>query len=90
MRKGQELFMDFAKIAYDQNSIRSVTRRWLAFMVVGPTMTAFVASGAVYLIDKPYADHLYAMVQTMAPWAAGVLAFYFGGHLIAAIPRKPE
>jgi len=85
LAKGRELFMEFAKVAYDENSIRSVTRRWLAFMVVAPTMLAFVVSGVMYLFNQPYADHLFQMVQTMGPWAAGVLAFYFGPHILGAL-----
>lgn len=94
---GRRLFMKFAESAYDQNSIRAVTRRWLSFMVVGPTMLCVILSVVFHGIGTfgmelqdgtnaaiNYAGFLFSMVTTLAPWTAGVLAFYFGPHLIGA------
>ena len=83
-----KLVLEFAKVAYDQNSIRSITRRWLAFMVVGPTMLFALIGAAMFLIDPTYANFLLDMAGKFIPWAGGVLVFYFGPHLIGAV-RKP-
>lgn len=89
--------LEFAKVAYDQNSIRSITRRWLAFMVVAPTMLAFVIGVTLSCIgafvDNPgsfrqAAEYLYGLVSEVSPWSIGILVFYFGPHLISALPRK--
>ena len=96
--------MDFIKVAYDQNSIRSVTRRWLAFMVVGPTMLFFILAAVFHGIGvfmtapvevedwiNPailYSKFLFKMPQTLVPWAGGVLVFYFGPHLLGAMSKK--
>ena len=80
--------LEFAKVAYDQNSIRSITRRWLAFMVVAPTMLALTIGIIAHPFAAEYSQFLFSVVSTMIPWAGGVLAFYFGGHLISAIPKK--
>lgn len=83
LAKGRELFMEFAKVAYDQNSIRSVTRRWLAFMVIGPTMVFYVVSVLFRLFGMvAEADFTIQAANNLIPWAGGVLAFYFGPHLI--------
>lgn len=82
--KGRELFMDFAKVAYDQNSIRSVTRRWLAFLVVGPCISFYIASAITFFFSPESANHLMQMATGLTPWAGGVLIFYFGPHLISA------
>jgi len=84
LAKGRELFLDFAKTAYDQNSIRSVTRRWLAFLVVGPCILFYVASGIAFFFNQEASTHFMQMAQGLTPWAGGVLVFYFGPHLIGA------
>jgi len=88
---------EFALAAYDQNSIRSITRRWLAFMVMGPCIgfmiLAAVFHGIGLVLAEPgqysaavdYAAFLFQMASNLLPWAGGVLAFYFGGHLVGAI-----
>ena len=85
--KGRELFMDFAKIAYDQNSIRSVTRRWLAFMVMCPTMLCFLITLVGQMLGQEFATASMSLFTVMIPWAGGVLAFYFGSHLIGSIKK---
>ena len=57
-------------------------------MVVGPTMLAFTLSIGAWLYDPKYAQFLLEMVINMGPWAAGVLAFYFGPHLISSFGGK--
>ncbi len=80
----KELFVKFAEIAYDQNSVRAVTRRWLAFLVVGPTILCFILSMIMYSISTDASLHYFEMFKVMIPWAGGVLIFYFGPHLIGA------
>jgi len=98
--KGVELFMRFTEKALDQNSIRSVTRRWLAFMIVFPTVMLFVGSAIAFPLEvyfgdpifiedstvylTPISDHWFKLFETFAPWASGILATYFGPHLIGA------
>ena len=84
LAKGREVFLKFAEKAYDQNSIRSVTRRWLAFMVVGPCIVFYIASGVSFFFSQEAANHFMNMATGLTPWAGGVLVFYFGPHLIGA------
>ena len=114
MAEGRKLFLSFVDKAYDQNGIRSVTRRWLAFLVVAPTIFLYMAAAVshgvgIFLMEPPvvanlqgemvyisgwvnggieYAQFLFSMAQVLTPWAGGVLVFYFGPHLMGAIPRK--
>ena len=81
---GRQTFLKFIDKAYDQNTIRSITRRWLAFLVVCPAMLIFIASGIAYEFSEPLAIHLFNEFKVIAPWAGGVLIFYFGPHLIGA------
>ena len=87
LAKGREVFLEFTKIAYDQNQIRAVTRRWLAFIVIGPAMMCFISSGIAYAFSEPLAKHLFGMFQEIGPWAIGILAFYYGPHLLGSIRK---
>ena len=84
LAQGRELFLKFAEKAYDQNSIRSVTRRWLAFLVVGPCIGFYITSAITFFFSQEVANHLMTMASGLTPWAGGVLVFYFGPHLIKA------
>jgi hypothetical protein len=96
LAEGRKVFLKFVDKAYDQNSIRSVTRRWLAFLVVGPTIVFLVLSAIFHGIGTfgssqasiDYAKYLFSMAQVLVPWAGGVLIFYFGPHLIGAARKK--
>ncbi len=99
--KAGELLLKFAELTMDQNSIRAITRRWMAFLVIGPTVFFFVASGIAFPLEiyfgdpifvedltvynTPISDHFYKMFDTFAPWMTGALAFYFGPHLLGAL-----
>jgi len=85
VQAGRKLFMQFAEKSLNENSIRSVTRRWLAFIVVGPTMLSFFTG--MILIAMNVQDGVPGKVLLdaslgMMPWVAGVLAFYFGPHML--------
>ena len=83
--KGVELFLKFTDKAYDVNNIRNVTRRWLAFMVVAPMMVCFIGAGIAYFFSNNAADFFFKMFTTLIPWGSGILAFYFGPHLINSV-----
>lgn len=86
-QKQAETVIKFAEIAYDENSIRSVTRRWLAFMVVGPAMLMIVVASILYPFQPEYSDFLFNVFGKLIPWAGGVLMFYFGPHIIGAAKK---
>lgn len=102
--KGVDKFLEFVGMTSDQNSIRSVARRWLAFMVVGPVMLDVVIASIFYTLapffqnfaengDALYnpfklaGDNLVAVIAIVAPWAGGVLMFYFGPHIVGAFKK---
>lgn len=86
--EARKLFLKFTEKAYDQNSIRSVTRRWLSFLVMGPTILCFTLSMIGYLGEFAFADKMSQLFGQMIPWAGGILAFYFGPHLIGSMRSK--
>jgi len=86
-QKQADTVIKFAEIAYDENSIRSVTRRWLAFMVIGPAMLMVVTAATLYPFFPDYSDFLFTVFGKLIPWAGGVLMFYFGPHIIGAAKK---
>ena len=87
-QKAGELYLDFIKVAYDQNTTRSVTRRWMAFLIVGPMMACFVSGCIAFFFSPDAAKFLYRMFGELVPWGGGVLMFYFGGHMAANFGNK--
>ena len=77
-----ETVIEFAKVAYDQNSIRSITRRWLAFLTMGPTIFLILLATAVYKFDPEYSKFIFDVVGSLLPWAGGVMIFYFGSGML--------
>lgn len=82
--EGVKRFLEYFDKVSSQNSIQSITRRWMAFLVMGPTILCFIVSMCLYPISSEMADHYFKLFTVMIPWAGGVLAFYFGPHLIGA------
>ena len=88
LEKARETFLEFAKIAYEQNSVRAVTRRWLAFLVLFPNMGIIIAAAVIWYWDKEYANFLFMLASKLLPLSVGILVFYFGPHLMGSFPGK--
>ena len=86
-QKAGELYMDFIKVAYDQNTTRSVTRRWMAFLVVGPMMLCFISGCIAFFFSPDAAKFLLKMFGELVPWGGGILMFYFGNHMITSMKK---
>lgn len=80
-QKGVDTFLAFVKVAYDDNSFRSVTRRWLAWAIVGfnlllaGTASAFAIMGKIDIVNSILA----IATSLQLGWAfVAVVVFYFG------------
>jgi hypothetical protein len=85
--KAGSLYLDFIKVAYDENSTRSVTRRWLAFIIVGPMMGCFIGGAIANFFSPEAGKYLLSMFSELVPWGGGILMFYFGSHLATSIRK---
>lgn len=79
--------LEFIQIAYDQNSIRSVTRRAMAWGIVFNILV--LANVCVYFAivgNTQAVDSIVATVKTFWLGEAflAIIAFYFGSHMIRA------
>jgi len=75
----------------DESSIRSVTRRVIAFLIIGPFVLVVLGAVFVWPFNPAYAGFLLQVVEGyFGGLALGVAAFYFGPHLIGRAFRKQE
>lgn len=81
-RQGWAMYLDFIRIAYlDQNSIRSVTRRWIATAIVATTLLSFLITLGFAIVGKTtVVDSILTTVNAFyIGWAfVAVIVFYFG------------
>ena len=83
--KAFDQYMEWFKLASDENSARSITRRYLAVMFAGVFLFLLLASGAVWLFNADYASFLAELAKTIAPYVGGIMAFYFGYYAISNV-----
>lgn len=81
-RQGWAMYLEFIKMAYfDQNSIRSITRRWIAAAIVATTLLSFFISLGFALAGRAdVVDIVIALAEAYKiGWAfVTVIVFYFG------------
>ena len=74
------------ELTRDENSTRSVTRRYLAWAVMGSYLTLNLGSAIVYKLDKEYAEYLFKLANDsgLGELALGVGMFYFLTSIVRA------
>ena len=82
-QKAGELWLDIQKTLNEETSIRSVTRRVMAAMIMG-SFTSIVLSGCIVWPFWPeYSAFLIGVADDkFGMMAIGVAAFYFGVHVL--------
>ncbi len=86
--EARQVYLEFVKTAYDQNSIRSVTRRWLAWGVCSWMLVNAQIAIVYALLERNQAvkDVIEIATAMKLGWAfVTVLVFYFGVHTLRAI-----
>lgn len=70
----------FVQSTVGENSIRSITRRFLALSIMGVYLALVLGTAGVYLVDQDYSTFLFSIVKDQSALAIMVAAFYFGGY----------
>lgn len=85
MKSGQ-MMLDMVKSTHDENSVRSITRRVLAWAIMGTFLLLLLISVAIYKLDPDYSKFIYdvATKSDLGWLAAGVGGFYFLAHVVRA------
>jgi hypothetical protein len=77
-----KIHLEMVRATVGESSIRSVTRRILAWAIVGVFLSLIVTSAAIYKLDLEYANHLFALAKELFGIVLAVVGFYFGVHLL--------
>jgi hypothetical protein len=89
------LNQELVKSTMHENSIRSITRRILAWSIMGSFLALILLSSIVYAIPFPsdtsdirfgpeWAEHIMMVVDQLGNMALAVSIFYFGSALIGS------
>jgi len=81
--KRSALWFKFMELSREESSIKSVTRRIIAILVMVHWLLFLDVAAVLYLLDKqPQAKAIFDLSNSMLWIVGGVGAFYFGAHLL--------
>ncbi len=76
-------WLELQKALGEETTVRSVTRRILAVLIVVPFVMLILAAAVVYKFDMEYAKFLLALAESQFGWLVlGIAAFYFGPYFL--------
>ena len=80
--QASKLHIELMKATADENSIRSVTRRMAAIVIMSITVLSIIFIGVIWKFDQEWSLFLLELVKYFqVGWAfVGVCAFFFGTH----------
>jgi len=82
--KVAEAQVQYLKTTLNENSVRSLTRRYLALAIIGVFLLLIIAAGAVYPINQVYAQFLFKLVSSLNTLVMMVAGFFFGAYMIGS------
>lgn len=77
-----KLWADSLAKINDENSPRSLTRRYIAFMVVGVWLLFSIVSVVAHPFNIEYSAFVLDVLSMQSPIVGGIAVFYFGPHMI--------
>ncbi len=84
--KFYENWISTLKLLVDTESIRSITRRYLAISVIGTWLLLIITGTSVYIAGlKDAAEFTFRVVQDMTVPVLAVIGFYFGPEMISRV-----
>lgn len=88
-KKLGEQWLELQKVLGEETTVRSVTRRMIALLVVVPFVLLVLGAAAAYPFAKEYAAFLLELAQSQFGWLTmGVAAFYFGPFMLQRMMAK--
>lgn len=80
-------WLEIQKTIASENSIRSITRRIIAWMIIGLFLILIMASCIIYKFDNLWSSYILTIIETSKlGWlTTGVGVFYFGYYGVAKI-----
>lgn len=88
-KKLGDQWIELQKVLGEETTVRSVTRRMIALLVVAPFVLLVLGAAAAYPFHREYAGFLLELAQSQFGWLTmGVAAFYFGPFMLQRMSKK--
>ena len=87
-QKAMDSIYSFIKTTMDESSIRSITRRVLAVMIVAAFLFLLIFGALVYFFDSAWAAHALSCASALSNLVLAVSVFYFGPYQVGGMISK--
>ena len=81
--------LEFLKTTINESSARSLTRRYIAVMIMGVFLLLLLFGAVTFKFDQAWADYILAEAKSLATLALMVAGFYFGSYAIGQYVINP-
>jgi hypothetical protein len=89
-RETFQLWLKMQEVVSQESSVRSVTRRILAVMIVGTFLFFLISAAVAYPISIDYAKFLLSLAKELGGLTLAIGCFYFGVHLIRGLTNGKQ
>ncbi len=89
LEKVAQTQLEFLKTTINESSARSLTRRYVAVMIMGTFLFLLLFGAGAYFFDKAWADYILSEAKSLSTLALMVAGFYFGSYAIGQYVINP-
>ena len=90
-QQGYSIWLEAQKVLVNETTPRSITRRWLAVLILGSFLVLILAAGGAYMFNLAWAEWLIKCSGYLKGLAMTVGVFYFGyyavDNIVAAVKK---
>jgi len=79
-----ELQLRHTEMTLQENSARSITRRYLAILITATFLLLIIGSGVAYAFKEDYANYLFKLAESINTLVLMVAGFFFGAYMIGS------
>lgn len=89
-QKAVDTYLEWYRLTLNENSARSITRRYLAIMFASVYLLLLVGSAVAKIFNDAYATHLWDLSKTLGPYVGGIMGFYFMYYGVQSILKDSK
>jgi len=84
-QQGYAIWLEAQKVLVNETTPRSITRRWLAILILGAFLLLILTAGGVYIVNPVWAEYLIKCSGYLKGLALTVGVFYFGYYAVSGV-----
>jgi hypothetical protein len=85
-----QLWLDMQKATAGENTAKSITRRILAIIILGTTITMALGACIVYPLNAVWAAFILSIMKELGFMTVSVVIFYFGYYAVKQITGEKK